>query len=216
MRTVKRTEKPQSLIDHGEQWTKELLDEIKKKGEYSKVGAEFKDKYRQKDIKEALDKMYSGHCCYCESIIGVSTYGRIEHLKPKSLPQFYQYTFEWSNLHWCCEICNTSYKKTNWNFDYPILDPSSDPIDSYLQLNLQTGEYEEIDGDLRARTTIDHTGLNRDPLVSARRKVIQRILKNYKVYRQSGKGADYLSDLKELKEDISFPSVCDALITYLS
>lgn len=215
MRTVKRTDKPKSLALHGEQWTRELLNEIEEKGDYSKVGAKFKDKYRQKDVKEALEKMYANHCCYCESIIGVSTYGRIEHLKPKSLPQFYKDTFEWDNLHWCCEICNTSYKKAKWDFEYPILDPSSDQIDGHLKLNLQTGIYEEIGEDLRAKTTIEHTGMNRETLVKARRKMIQRILKNYKVYRQCGKGADYLEGLKELKEDISFPSVCDALITYL-
>ncbi len=216
MRFVKRTDKPYSLVVYGMQWTKELLDEIKKKGDYARVREEIKNRYRQADIKEALERMYSSHCCYCESIIGVNTYGRIEHLKPKSLPQFYKYAFDWNNLHWCCEVCNTGYKRTNWNFENPILDPSADDIAAYLRINLQTAEYEAIDGNLRAKTTIEHTGLNREPLVKARKKMIQRILKNYKVYRQSGKDSEYLSKLRELKEDISFPDVCDALLTYFA
>lgn len=216
MRYVKRAHIPKSLAKYGEQWTKELLDEIGKKGDYSKVDTVFKNKYQQEDVKRALETMYTSHCCYCESIIGINTYGRIEHLRPKSLPQFYKDTFQWNNLHWCCEICNTSYKRAKWDFEYPILDPSSDNIAAHLRLNLQTGEYEEIDGDLRARTTINHTGLNREPLVKARRKIILRVLKGYKVYRQCGKGKDYLSELKDLKEDISFPSIYDTLITYLS
>ena len=31
-------------------------------------------------------------------------------------------------MHWCCEVCNTSYKKAKWNFEHPLLDPSSDDI----------------------------------------------------------------------------------------
>lgn len=143
MRFVKRTEKPLSLSLYAEQWTKDLLAQIEDKGSYSKVDSEYKERYRQEDVKKALEMMYTGHCCYCESIIGISTYGRIEHLKPKSLAQFHKYSFEWDNLHWCCEICNTSYKKQKWNFEYPILDPSFDNIEDYLRMNLQMGEYEE-------------------------------------------------------------------------
>ncbi len=66
------------------------MEEIKKQGAYAKVDDSFKNKYRQDDVKETLEEMYKGHCCYCESIVGTSSYGRIEHLKPKSLPAFYQ------------------------------------------------------------------------------------------------------------------------------
>lgn len=216
MRFVKRTEKPTSLSLHADQWTQDLLTQIAEKGSYSKVDKEYKDRYRQKDIKEALEKMYTNHCCYCESVIGISTYGRIEHLRPKSLEQFYKYTFDWNNLHWCCEICNTSYKKTKWNFEYPILDPSSDNIKAHMRMNLQTGEYEEVDGNLRAKTTIEDTGLNREKLVKVRRKIIVRIMKDFKAHKQCGHAQSFLSELKELMEDISFPSLYDELITYLS
>lgn len=111
MRKVKRPEIPRSLVVNAAQWTEDLMNEIDKMGSYSKVDSEFKEKYRQNDVKDALEKMYTCHCCYCESIIGLSTYGRIEHLKPKSLTEFHKYSFDWNNLHWCCEICNTSYKK---------------------------------------------------------------------------------------------------------
>lgn len=216
MRFVKRTEKPLSLSLYAEQWTKELLAQIDNKGSYSKVDAEYKERYRQEDVKKALERMYTGHCCYCESIIGISTYGRIEHLKPKSLVQFHMYSFDWDNLHWCCEVCNTSYKKQKWNFEYPILDPSSDQIKDYLRINLQTGEYEEIDDNPRARTTIEHTGLNREKLVKARRQVVVRIVKDYKAHKQCGNAQIFLAELRELMEDMNFPSLYDDLITYLA
>lgn len=111
MRKVRRLPHPESLKNHSVRWTEELMEEIKKQGAYAKVDDSFKNKYRQDDVKETLEEMYKGHCCYCESIVGTSSYGRIEHLKPKSLPAFYQCSFDWDNLHWCCEVCNTSYKK---------------------------------------------------------------------------------------------------------
>ena len=216
MRFVKRTEKPFSLSEHDAQWTQELLSQIEEKGSYAKVDDEYKDRYRQKDVKTALEKMYSGHCCYCESIIGISTYGRIEHLKPKSLPAFHKYSFDWNNLHWSCEVCNTSYKKTKWNFEHPILDPSKDDIKSYLRMNLQTGEYEEINENPRAKTTIEDTGLNRERLVRARRRIIVRFIKDFKAHRQCGDEKLFLSEWKELVDDMSFPSLYDELITYLT
>lgn len=87
------------------------VQEINTKGSYAKVDERFKNRYRQKDVKDTLEKMYGKHCCYCESVIGTSSYGRIEHLKPKSLPQFYKDTFEWDNLHWCCKSVIQVIKK---------------------------------------------------------------------------------------------------------
>lgn len=216
MRLVKRIGKPLSLSQYAEQWTLELLAEIKEKGDYSKVDSKYKDKYRQEDVKKALEEMYTDHCCYCECLIGISTYGRIEHLKPKSLPQFYKYSFEWNNLHWCCEVCNTSYKGIKWNFEHPILDPALDDIKAYLRINLQTGEYEKINDNPRAKTTIEDVGLNREKLVKARRRTIVQVIKNYKVHKQCGKESAFLENLQKLKEDVSFPSVYDELIAYLS
>lgn len=216
MRKVQRLPEPDSLKNNVGQWTKDLLDEIKSKGAYAKVDRSVKDKYRQEDVKETLEKMYNQHCCYCESVIGTNTYGRIEHLKPKSLPEFYHLAFDWENLHWCCEICNTSYKKARWDFQNPILDPSKDDIDRFLELNLTTGEYSGIKEDERAATTIRHTGINRDALVKARRRIIIRFLKDFKAHQSSGNEKEFCRDWKILKEDMDFPSLYDTLIQAVS
>lgn len=212
MRKVNRLPQPESLKNYSGQWTKELMDEIKKQGSYAKVDESFKNKYRQQDVKETLEKMYRRHCCYCEAVVGTSSYGRIEHLKPKSLPPFYQFAFEWDNLHWCCEICNTSYKKANWDFQYPILDPSQDDIPKHLSLNLATGEYEPRNNSKRAQTTIKHTGINRETLVKARRKIIIRFLKDYKAHQKCGDETTFCNEWMLLKEDMDYPSLYDALI----
>ena len=213
MRKTNRLPQPESLKKYSAQWTKELLDEINRQGSYDKVDKRIINKYRQDDVKETLKKMYHGHCCYCESIIGTSTYGRIEHLRPKSIPQFYQYTFEWNNLHWCCEICNTSDKKARWDFQYPILDPSEDDIDQFLKLNLMTGEYEAIQNNKRAQTTIEHAGINRGSLVKARRRIIIRFLKDYKVHKSCGLEQNFCRDWELLKEDMDFPGLYGELIS---
>lgn len=212
MRKVIRLQKPESLVKNAERWTEELMSEIAVKGSYSKVENKYKNRYRQEDVKNTLEKMYGQHCCYCESIIGVSAYGRIEHLKPKSLPEFYRHTFDWENLHWCCEVCNTGYKKAQWNFRYPILDPTKDEIEQYLRLNLTTGEYEEIDGNKRAITTILHTGMNREELVRARRRIVIRFLKDYKAHLRSGSAKEFCDEWRILKEDMNYPSLYDELI----
>lgn len=54
MKKVNRLAQPESLRMHAVQWTKELLDEIDKKGSYAKAGDSFKHKYRQADRKSVV------------------------------------------------------------------------------------------------------------------------------------------------------------------
>lgn len=56
--------------------------------------------------------------------------------------------------------------------DAPILSPTLDIIEDYLTVNLNTAEIIAIDGNKRALTTINHTGLNREGLIEARLKLI--------------------------------------------
>lgn len=215
MRSVIRGPQPDSLRKHAVQWTKDLLAEIKRTGDYAKVADSYKSKYKQVDVQDELKRMYKDHCCYCEGLLGIQTYGRIEHLRPKSLPQFYDKTFDWDNLHWCCEICNTSYKKTNWNDAAPILDPTVDDIDRFLVLNLETAEYEPVAGNARARTTIDDTGMNRDKLVEARRKIIVKLTKMYHNIEMDHKKRKFLDELLRTCEEESYPSVTEAVVWQL-
>ena len=121
MLKVTRTKKPDSLDKNADQWTKELLYEINKQGgRYSKVEDKYKNRYKKADVLNALRKMYKSRCCYCESIFSATSFENIEHLKPKSNPSFYNLTFDWDNLHYCCTVCNIN-KKAKWDFTNPIL-----------------------------------------------------------------------------------------------
>lgn len=125
----------------------------------------------------------------------------------ESLSQFFSQTYEWNNLHWSCEICNTSYKRAKWNESNPILDPSKDDIPLFLALDFATGEYYAIDNNERALTTIHDAGLNRKKLVTARRKLMIRICINYRRWRQCGDGEKDITELMKDCEDFDFPSV---------
>jgi hypothetical protein len=130
------------------------------------------------------------------------------------LPQFYDLTFDWNNLHWCCEICNTT-KKTKWDDAAPILDPTVDDITHFLVFNPDTGEYEALNGNKRAKTTIDHTGMNRNKLVEARRKMVVKLVKIYHYMEPSVNNMRFLDEIMKTYETDSFPSVVEAVVREL-
>lgn len=214
MRKVTREAEPVSLKNHAARWTKELLAEIQRTGDYAKVADVYKTKYNQQDVKDALKRMYRNRCCYCEGLLGIQTYGRIEHLRPKSLSQFYDKTFAWDNLHWCCEICNTT-KKAKWNEAAPILDPTVDDIGKYLVFNRDTAEYEPIGDSSRAKTTIADTGMNRDKLVEARRKIVVKLVKMYSCIESENNRKTYLEELIKTCKEESYPSVVESVVEEL-
>lgn len=134
MKKINRTNAPLSLQQNGNQWTMELLQEIKSKGMYNAVADSYKNKYRQPDVQLALEAMYFEKCCYCEQTIGAESYEHIEHLRPKSNSNFHHLTFEWSNLHWCCQKCNMA-KGAKWDVTNPILDPTVDEPQQHVTIN---------------------------------------------------------------------------------
>ncbi len=143
--------------------------QVQLKGNYKDVSRTYKDRYREGEIKEALEEMYSGLCCFCESKIGISDYEHIEHLKPKS--KFPELSFEWNNLNWCCSKCNIA-KGTKWNETHLILDPSIDEPKEHFAFYQDT----IIAKSDRGKTTIDHANLNRSKLVEARGKILARAI----------------------------------------
>lgn len=209
MHRVTRPEKPETLANNAELWTRELMEQIVQKGSYSKVNDIFKNRYKANDVVNSLKKMYSNLCCFCESQLGVQTYERIEHLKPKS--KFPELSFDWNNLNLVCEVCNTSFKKDNWDPACPFLDPSQEDISSFLKLNLITGEYNPIDDNLRAKYTIEHTGLNRKPLVVRRNQIIDFCAK---LISKIGK-EQFIENASELKPILEYPTTYQTIMDEL-
>jgi uncharacterized protein (TIGR02646 family) len=197
MRRVSRPDIPESLKKRSVKWTNMLLDEINKTGNYNKVEKRFKNKYKQKDITESLKKMYKNYCCYCEGFIDPAiTYGRIEHLKPKSL--FHNLHFSWENLHLCCEVCNR-IKADKWDNQNPIIDPSFDDPDLHLYYSSNIVVNITSRGDI----TINHIELNRKELKDARGRIFSKIFDLIQQYRATNNSFIRQFIIKELNDLIN-------------
>ena len=77
--------------------------------------------YGHDDVKKALNQLQRGICCYCESRYNHTTFGDVEHFRPKKgykqdekdvlhKPGYYWLAHKWENLMYACEQCNRVYK----------------------------------------------------------------------------------------------------------
>lgn len=71
-------------------------------------------------IKTYLFTLFHGKCAYCETFVGVSCPGDVEHYRPKRKveeagdhPGYYWLAYDISNLFPCCEHCNRYRGKRN-------------------------------------------------------------------------------------------------------
>jgi len=78
---------------------------------------EFNQRFKQKDIKVSLKKIYNQKCAFCEQQITEcidnnleECSSTVEHYRPKSI--YYWLAFSWDNLLWCCHRCNQNKGKT--------------------------------------------------------------------------------------------------------
>lgn len=114
---IKRTRPtaPRELLDPAAEVARERDDAMKyyTASVKSKEGFAFKV-YRQRYVKEALEKIFFKKCAYCESLYVVTTPVDIEHFRPKSAVKvgrqkklgYYWLASEWTNLLPSCNKCN--------------------------------------------------------------------------------------------------------------
>tara|TARA_R110002096_G_scaffold197468_7_gene380829 strand:+ start:1363 stop:2067 length:705 start_codon:yes stop_codon:yes gene_type:complete len=177
MKNITRKPKPKSLVDGEKKWKSDLVAEIRKVKKSKakkkpKIPDKFYNHYKQDDVLVALKGMYNGCCCYCECLIGTVCYDQIEHMRPKrkSLSEYPELTFDWDNLHLCCQKCNTS-KGNKFDENEPILDPVIDPIPVHLGFHrTPNGVFCEPISD-RGETTRAHADLDREDLIKRRLEV---------------------------------------------
>jgi uncharacterized protein (TIGR02646 family) len=176
--------------------------EAYKNGKKSFASRDFdSDIYGAKSVKDALKKAQHGKCAFCESKITHIAYGDVEHYRPKAgyrqrpdgplvRPGYYWLAYEWSNLFFCCSLCNQRFKRNHFPLaddtrratshrddigtEEPLLiHPELDEPASFLEFDR---EYvRAIDGNQRGEATIEILGLNRQEIVERRRDVLQSI-----------------------------------------
>jgi len=81
--------------------------------------------YGDSTVKNQLREDQNDKCCFCESIFTETSYGDVEHFRPKAAykkvgtkgyvyPGYYWLSYDWTNLLFSCEICNRTYKKNEF------------------------------------------------------------------------------------------------------
>ncbi|MGB6406046.1 MAG: retron system putative HNH endonuclease [Planococcus donghaensis] len=217
MKKVQRSVEPNILAINKLNWTSEFINEVKRNRGYTGMNTTIRDRYNNPEIKKFLKDMYNGKCCYCENSIGREDYENIEHLKPKSAPNFHMLTFYWRNLHWSCGRCNKN-KRAKWNSHYPILDPTKDNPEKHLKMNIVTGEI--ANKTRRGKTTINHAQLNRDKLVEARKRIIDKLNLIFLMVQSTPtlKDDEYLKLLLEefVNEDAEFGTLIKTYVDKMS
>jgi uncharacterized protein (TIGR02646 family) len=159
--------------------------------------------YGDNSVKNSLKAAQHNKCCYCESDPDATSYGAVEHYRPKGTvvafrqgnkiyPGYFWLAYEWSNLLFICERCNT-----NKGSYFPLADASphsrdhNQPLingESPLFINPISDEpsthiafrNDAIYGlTVQGKTTIDYLKLDsRDGLINARLKDF-RLLEAY-------------------------------------
>lgn len=88
-----------------------------------------RDIYGHPSVKNTLLQAQHDKCCYCESKFRPTSYGAVEHFRPKGavqqgqgqnreFPGYYWLAYSWNNLLVSCERCNTCKGSL-----FPLADP---------------------------------------------------------------------------------------------
>jgi uncharacterized protein (TIGR02646 family) len=163
MHKVKRNNPPKSLKGKNRQWLHKLEIDHNLNHDWECLSRSTKI-----DIQNSLRNMYKGCCCYCESIIEHTSFMNIEHFKPKS--KYKSLCYEYSNLHYCCTVCNNRKRST---FNELLISPTEDNPELYIKYI--GGTAKSIDNNERGIETINVLDLNRNCLKDVRSKIIKEI-----------------------------------------
>jgi uncharacterized protein (TIGR02646 family) len=161
------------------------------------------DTYGAAEVKQALRTAQHDKCCFCESKLGHSQFGDIEHFRPKKHARqsrtaqpttgYYWLAYAWNNLYLSCEVCNRRHK---WEI-FPLANPEqrvsshhrSADVDAEQPMFIDPGSEDPtgfiefrrefaapVAGNARGSATVEALQLNRPGLVEYRRERRQDLL----------------------------------------
>jgi uncharacterized protein (TIGR02646 family) len=162
-----KSEKPESLIKHGTNWTQDLMSDYYLNG---RLDPKKQKRYRAPDIKKAVKKDTNDRCAYCESHVDHVYAGDVEHIIPKSI--YPRLTFIWSNLTYVCSTCNNT-KRDYLAKDCMLLNPYKDTI--RLHLRAFGPLIMHVNSSKRGEITHKKLGLNRAKLRDRRLEKIEEL-----------------------------------------
>jgi len=159
--------------------------------------------YGHDSVKVSLKTAQHDKCCFCESQVTHIAYGDVEHFRPKAAyvqnandalqrPGYFWLAYEWSNLLFCCQICNQRFKKNL----FPLLDPTTrvsspdgnvkDEDALFVDPTAEEENPEDFigfrgdtpfarDGNRRGEATIEALGLKRETLRGRRAALLEKL-----------------------------------------
>lgn len=183
----------------------------------------YRNRYKQSDIKSAIETHYKNKCAYCEEYVARWD---VEHYRPVS--KYYWLAYSWDNLIFACPTCNQDFKNDEFELQNPpkvvydskdlpnihnlcdkynqqehpkLFHPEFDTPENYLKFNLK-GEI--FSTDLRGKYTIKTCGLDRKKLNDRRKElVIDDFIRklNEIMYFKSSNPKRYLEEIEKLIDD---------------
>ncbi|QDV77439.1 HNH endonuclease [Botrimarina mediterranea] len=121
MRKIQKRSCPAILLEKAAEWLKAYQDDSAKSTN--------RYRYRHEDVKSELVKETGNKCVYCESKIGHSTPGDVEHKVPTALGTALH--FDWNNLTIACTECNRR-KSATYDPALGFIDPYNDAVESLV------------------------------------------------------------------------------------
>lgn len=171
---VKRGRAPDVLTRNRAQWLKDL-----QRARTPEARKQVLERYRHKEVKDALITRFHGKCAYCESFIRHIDYGHIEHYRPKA--KYPKLAFTWSNLVLACGVCNGSEHKGE-EFPLkaqggPLINPGAEAPAPHLSFEYDpVAKLASVRGKtVRGDTTERVLGLNRQDLRTHRSSHVKRL-----------------------------------------
>ncbi|MDB5385950.1 MAG: hypothetical protein JWM11_1596 [Planctomycetaceae bacterium] len=179
--------------------------------------------YGDATVKNQLRLDQHEKCVFCESKFGANYHGDVEHIRPKggftqheddklTTPGYFWLAYEWSNLTFCCALCNQTHKKNHFPLANPkrrarshkddvtqekpiLINPVEEDPQQFIDFNQEVAR--GIDTQERGRRTIDLLGLNRPLVQEKRREYLTQISLLWDSYHIIKQNLDFL-DAKDL------------------
>jgi uncharacterized protein (TIGR02646 family) len=189
--------------------------------------------YGHRSVKDALREAQHGKCAFCESKIAHISPGDVEHFRPKAghrqapedplvQPGYYWLAYEWSNLLFCCQLCNQQFKGNHFPLANPtqrakshrddisreeplLINPAIEDPSAFLEF--RENMIHAIKDDRRGQATIEIMGLNRVKIAERRLDVLDKLkalLKAREAFRTlTNPDRDVTDLIKEIDEQLN-------------
>ncbi len=190
---VERSARPKVLAAKEAAWKAEI-----RAASTSEAREKAQQKYRHKQVKEALTAMFHGKCAYCESAITHIDYGHIEHFRPKALPEYFELAVDWDNLLLACGRCNGPENKgvrfPGAAEGGPLVNPTEEDPNLHLIFDFDpvTKLANVLDRSERGQTTWRILGLNRRELLHRRSDFVKKLRVIADHYNQDAAARDII------------------------